>query len=137
MKPHFASFALVAVVGLSSVAAPLRAQTLDDLLTRAERSDFVETSSYEDVMAMAEALARLSDRIHLTSFGYTNEGRRLPLLVLGAPDASPESVLATGKTRIYLQGNIHAGRSAEKRRSSCSFATTPVANTLPGPTTWS
>jgi hypothetical protein len=33
----------------------------------------------------------------------------MPLAVVGAPDATPEKVLATGKTRVYIQGNIHAG----------------------------
>jgi hypothetical protein len=65
-------------------------------------------------MEMARRLSELSDEVHLTSFGYTNEGRRLPLLVLGAPDASPEAVLGTGKTRVYLQGNIHAGEVCGK-----------------------
>lgn len=81
----------------------------DLLLTRAERTEFRETSRYEDVMELARRLAEVSPAIHLTTFGYTSEGRALPLLVVGAPDASPESVLGTDKTRVYLQGNIHAG----------------------------
>jgi len=97
------------------LAAPVSAQaTLDALTTRAERTDFLETSSYADVMEMSEQLAGLSEAIHLTSFGYTNEGRPLPLLVVGAPDASPEAVRATEKTRVYLQGNIHAGEVCGK-----------------------
>jgi hypothetical protein len=99
---------------LGSAPPPAAAQSFDGLLTRAEATGFIETSRYDDVMAMAEELAARSDRIHLTTFGYTNEGRRLPLLVLGAPDATPESVRATGKTRVYLQGNIHAGEVCGK-----------------------
>ncbi len=116
-RPHprlpTAAFA-AALTTASLCAGTVEAQTLDELLTRAERTDFIETSRYADVMEMAERLAALSDRIHLTSFGYTNEGRSLPLLVLGAPDASPEAVRATGKTRVYLQGNIHAGEVCGK-----------------------
>ena len=104
----------VALLALALGAAPLAGQSLADLMTRAERSDFVETSTYDDVMSMAQALADGSDAIHLTTFGETNEGRALPLLVLGAPDATPEAVHATGKTRIYLQGNIHAGEVCGK-----------------------
>jgi hypothetical protein len=103
---------LCAALALSST--PASSQTLDALLTRAERTDFVETSSYEDVMEMAEQLASLSDAIHLTTFGETNEGRSLPLLVVGALDASPEAVRRSGKTRVYLQGNIHAGEVCGK-----------------------
>ena len=81
----------------------------DLLLTRAERTDFRETTRYAEVMELATRLAERSPDIHLTTMGYTTEGRALPLLVVGAPDASPESVRATGKARVYLQGNIHAG----------------------------
>jgi hypothetical protein len=85
-----------------------------ELLTRAERSAFRETSSYEEVVELSERLAALSDDIHLTTFGYTNEGRSLPLLVVGAPGPSPEAVVSTGKLRVYLQGNIHGGEVCGK-----------------------
>jgi hypothetical protein len=111
-RVHSRSLLLAVAIVMAPLAAG--AQSLDELLTRAERTDFVETSSYADVMAMAEQLAGLSEQIHLTTFGYTNEGRSLPLLVLGADDASPEAVRATGKTRVYLQGNIHAGEVCGK-----------------------
>lgn len=110
-----ATLAFVAFPALAVLAPGAAAQTtFDDLWTTAERTDFVETSRYEDVMSFVETLAAGSDAVHLTTFGYTNEGRPLPLLVLGAPDASPESVRATGKTRVYLQGNIHAGEVCGK-----------------------
>lgn len=99
---------------LAVLPATLSAQSLAELLTRAERTDFAETSSYADVMEMAERLAELSDEIHLTTFGETVEGRALPLLVVGAAQASAEAVLATGKTRVYLQGDIHAGEVCGK-----------------------
>lgn len=80
------------------------------LLTRAEASDFRETSSYDDVMAFSTALAEGDSRIHLTSFGTTGEGREMPLLVVGdVADASPEAVAASGKVRVFIQGNIHGG----------------------------
>ena len=51
-----------------------------------------------------------SDLVHLTSFGYTFEGRSLPLAVVGrVPDATPATVRASGRLRVYLQANIHAG----------------------------
>jgi hypothetical protein len=56
-----------------------------------------------------KAMAVAAPQIHLTTYGYTYEGRPMPLAVIGAPDATPEKVRATGKTRIYVQGNIHAG----------------------------
>jgi len=103
-----------AVIHLTAPARASAQATFDELLTRAERTDFNETSSYEEVMELSRRLADLSPDIHLTAFGYTNEGRALPLIVVGAPDASPASVIATGKTRVYIQGNIHAGEVCGK-----------------------
>jgi hypothetical protein len=85
------------------------------LLTRPERTDFRETTRYAEVVSFAGAVAEASPLIHLTTFGYTTEGRPLPLLVIGdVEDASPEAVRATGKTRIYLQGGIHSGEACGK-----------------------
>jgi Zinc carboxypeptidase len=78
-------------------------------LTRPERTDYAETSRYDDVVAYMKQMAAVNPNIHLTTYGYTTEGRPLPLAVIGAPGASAEQVLATNKTRVYIQGNIHAG----------------------------
>jgi len=78
-------------------------------LTRPERTDYAETSRYDDVIAYMKQMATVNPNIHLTTYGYTTEGRPLPLAVIGAPGASAEQVLATNKTRVYIQGNIHAG----------------------------
>jgi hypothetical protein len=101
------------LLGLMLAAEPAAAQPKADLSalkTRPERTDYRETSRYDDVIAFLEAVDRASPLIHLTTFGYTFEGRALPLAVVGrVKDASPEAVLASGKTRVYIQGNIHAG----------------------------
>lgn len=77
--------------------------------TRPEATNYAETSRYDDVVAFLKAMAAASPRIHLTTYGYTFEGRQMPLAVIGAPGASADDVLRTGKTRIFIQGNIHAG----------------------------
>jgi hypothetical protein len=83
---------------------------LSGLRTRPERTNYEETSRYDDVVEFMRAVAAVSPRVHLTTFGYTFEGRALPLAVVGnVKDARPESVRAAGKTRVYIQGNIHAG----------------------------
>ncbi len=107
--------AAAALLALSvSVAIPRSAvaqpDALRELRTRPERTEFRETSRYADVVAFMEAVDRASPRVHLTSFGYTFEGRALPLAVVGdVRDASPEAVRASGKTVVYVQGDIHAG----------------------------
>src|SRR4051794_12043788 len=105
---------LKALSALVLVATPLLAQARRNmpqpaLRTRAERSDYRETSRYDDVMAFIAALPR-SPLIHVTSMGYTTEGRSIPLVVVGrVADASPAAVMRSGKLRIYIQANIHAG----------------------------
>ena len=78
-------------------------------LTRPERTDYAETSRYDEVISYMKQMAAVNPDIHLTTYGYTHEGRPLPLAVIGAPGASAAQVLATNKTRVYIQGNIHAG----------------------------
>ncbi len=78
--------------------------------TRAERTNNRETSRYSEVVAFLEQVAAASPRIHLATFGYSWEGRPLPLAVWGdVAAATPEAVLASGKTRVFIQANIHAG----------------------------
>ncbi len=80
------------------------------LTTRAERTGYSETSSYADAVSFMERAAAAHPDIHLTTYGYTSEARPLPLAVVGGGvDATPESVRASGKTTLYLQGNIHGG----------------------------
>ena len=89
--------------------APTKASVGAQWLTRPERTDYAETSRYDEVIAYMKQMAAVNPNIHLTTYGYTTEGRPLPLAVIGAPGASAEQVLATNKTRVYIQGNIHAG----------------------------
>jgi hypothetical protein len=108
----------ILIAATALCAAPLAAQSRPSTrpaaatrtpLTRPERTGYRETSRYEDVVAFLNALPR-SPRIHVTSMGYTSEGRSIPLVVVGhAGDGSPEAVLRSGKLRIYIQANIHAG----------------------------
>jgi len=98
-------FATTLVAAQSGRPGPLA-----DLKTRAERSNFTETSRYDDVVAFLDAVDRVSTLVSVTSFGYSFEGRSLPLAVVGRlADASPAAVRASGRLRVYIQANIHAG----------------------------
>jgi hypothetical protein len=103
---------VAATVGLLALADGLNAQqpALATLQTRAERSNFAETSRYDDVLSFLEVVDAASPLVHLTSFGYTFEGRPLPLAVVGSvASATPDVVRASGRLRVYVQANIHAG----------------------------
>jgi hypothetical protein len=100
---------LTAAQNAGKAVAPAGSASLRALKTRPELTNYAETSRYQDVIDFMKTVAAASPPIHLTRFGYSFEGRALPLAVIGAKDASPEAVRATGKTRIYIEGNIHAG----------------------------
>ncbi len=82
-----------------------------DLLTRAERSDYLETSRHAEVIEFLETVVRMDDRMSLTTFGFTNEARAIPLVTVAQrlADRSPAAIRESGKLVLYLQGNIHGG----------------------------
>ena len=87
-----------------------RPATLNGLQTRAERTGFTETSRYDDVKTFLDSVDAASDLVHVSTFGYTFEGRPLLLAVVGrVADGRPATVAASGRLRVYLQANIHAG----------------------------
>lgn len=78
--------------------------------TRPELTDYRETSRYDDVTAFVAAVTQGRRNMHVTRLGYSFEGRALPLVVVGnVADASPDAVKRSGKLRVYIQANIHAG----------------------------
>ena len=68
----------VAAAGL--FAATASAQSAD-LRTRAETSNHEQTSTYDDVTRVIEGLVATSSLVHTESFGKSEEGRDLPMMV--------------------------------------------------------
>jgi hypothetical protein len=83
--------------------------------TRPERTGYEETSRYSDVVAFLDSLALIRPGLDLRTFGVTEEGRRLPLVVFGADNgASPREIRTDDRIRILVLANIHAGEVAGK-----------------------
>ena len=82
-----------------------------ELITMAEASGYKSTSTYESVVQLMKFAADRSPVIFYTTYGKTFEGREMPLAVVGTglKDASPAAVRATGRLRVHIQGNVHAG----------------------------
>ena len=79
-------------------------------LTRAERTNFTETSHYEDVVAFIDSLKLLGAKIATGSIGKTIEGRELPYVIASRPlITTPAAARAAGRPIAYIQANIHAG----------------------------
>ena len=79
-------------------------------LTRAERTNFAETSLYADVVQFIDSLKGLGARIETGWIGRTTEGRELPYVIASRPlITTPEEARRQGRPIAYIQGNIHAG----------------------------
>ncbi len=99
----FALAALMCAVSPSSAQQP-------DLRTRAEITNYEETSSYADIQRVINGLVSSSPLVHTESFGKTEEGRDLPLLVISDPKVTtPEAARKLGRPLVFVQANIHAG----------------------------
>jgi murein tripeptide amidase MpaA len=107
------AFVTLSVAGFLVVSA--RAQqggvSLANLKTTAEASGFKSTSTYDDVVRFMKAVKEASPIVFYTTYGTTSEGRAMPMAVVGTglKDASAAAVKATGKLRVHIQANIHAG----------------------------
>jgi hypothetical protein len=78
--------------------------------SRAELTNYEETSRYEDVMKFIAALQKQTGKLRVESFGKTEEGRELPLMIFADPPVSlPREARASGKPVVFIQANIHAG----------------------------
>lgn len=108
MKTAFAALCLLLSLIFGST---LMAKTQNDKLkSRAELTNYEETSRYEDVMRFIAELQKRTDKLRVESFGKSVEGRDLPLMIFADPPISyPREARASGKPVIFIQANIHAG----------------------------
>ena len=75
--------------------------------TTAETSNYLSTSRYAEVIDFVRAIQRIDTDIRVETFATTNEGRALPLVVVGP--YTPQSARASGKPVVFVMANIHAG----------------------------
>ena len=80
------------------------------LIITPEKSNFVKTSTYAEVVGFLDEIKKLSGDVHLTSMCKSLEGKDIPVAILARPKVqSAEEAKASGKLVVYVQGNIHAG----------------------------
>lgn len=91
--------------------APWSSALPSDWTTPAESSKFETTPSYAQTKAWLERLAASApDRLHLTRFGVSPEGRDLMLVVAAkGGEFTPAAARASGKEIVLVQSGIHAG----------------------------
>jgi hypothetical protein len=97
------AFLLLALVPLANAQSPLT--------TVSERSGFIETGRYAEVLVLCDAFARQYPKaVRCTTFGTTPEGRPMKALVASTSGAlTPEQAQRRGLPVVLIQGGIHAG----------------------------
>jgi dipeptidyl aminopeptidase/acylaminoacyl peptidase len=89
------------------VSAPVRAEMPR---TVAETTDYKATSRHADVMDFCDKLAKESPLVRLGTLGTSQEGRKLPLVIIADPPvASAAEAAKSKKLVVFAIGNIHAG----------------------------
>jgi hypothetical protein len=106
------------VEGALLVLALLARPPLAAQVTRPERTDFRETSSYADVLSFLDSLQRVAPEIRVGTLAVSPEGRRVPYVLASRPlVSSAAEAHRSGKLIVYLQANIHAGEVEGKEAS--------------------
>ena len=108
-RPVRAAWLASGVAALSLLTSPI--SPLHGQSTRAERSNYTETSTHADVVAFIDSLARAAPgRLRRGMLERTANGRVLPYVVVSRPLVrTPDVARASGKPIVYIQGDIHGG----------------------------
>lgn len=102
-----------AVVLLATLAvAPLQAQ---ELRTGAERAQWQRTTSHQELLDFLFELQARTDLMRIVPLATTNEGRMMPLVILGTPPMmTPAGAWFSGKPLVYITGSVHGGERSGK-----------------------
>ncbi len=89
-----------------------------ELLTKAEKTDYKETSTYKDVMDFLWKAQKMSKRIKVKFIGKSEEGKKIPLVIVSDKEiVTPKEAHLYGKEVVYIEANIHAGEVEGKEAS--------------------
>lgn len=84
--------------------------SISEPVTRAEASNYVQTSTYGDVITFINGLRARNTTLAFGSIGKTTEGRDIPYIIASRPMVTtPEEARRLGRTVVYVNANIHAG----------------------------
>jgi hypothetical protein len=104
-----AIIAVALCIATSSGCAERPAAPSRSLETRAEQTEYEETSRYADVRTFIDELARETPNVRVEMFGRSEEGRDLPLLVIGDPPVPAPPPRSSRPPVVFVMANIHAG----------------------------
>jgi hypothetical protein len=83
---------------------------MTELLTRAEASNYTETSRHSDVLAFVDELCRRTKLARRVDFGTSGEGQPMVALIVSDRGCfTPELARKQKKLIVMVEANIHAG----------------------------
>jgi len=101
--------------------------------THAESTDYRETPTYSDTIAFARRLAHASPSIQYEYFGFSGEGRELPLVIASETQTfTPEAAKAEGKAVVLIQACIHSGEPDGKDAGFALLRDIAITHTAAG-----
>ena len=101
--------------------------------THAESTDYRETPNYDDTVAFARRLAHASSIIEYEGFGFSGQGRELPLIIASETGTfTPEAAKATGKAVVLIQACIHSGEPDGKDAGFALLRDIAITQTITG-----
>jgi len=105
--------AALSLLAAGAVCVPALSHAAQDtsLQTVAEKSNFVRTGRYDEVVRLCAAYERTwRDAVRCTQFGRTPEGRPMLALIVSRSGAlTPEKAREQKLPVMLMQGGIHAG----------------------------
>lgn len=94
------------------LAAPAAAQQALPR-TGAEQVDFERLTSHDEMLSFLFDVQARTDRMRVRMLTTTDDGREMPLVMLGAPPtATPATAFFSGKPLVFITGNVHGGERA-------------------------
>ncbi len=106
---------IISILAICLLPALLPAE---EILTKAESSDFKETSLYADVMQFLYQVQRKSDLVKILPVATSSEGRMVPLVVVSQEGITrPGDLVLFAKPAVLVMANIHAGEVEGKEAS--------------------
>ena len=120
------------IVRFAAFAVCLLPSVVFSQQTRAERTNYAETSTHEDVIAFLGALETAAPgKTVRGTIGTTTQGRALPYMIASRPLVrTPAEARRSGKPIVYVQGNIHGGE-VEGKESLLALLRDLVLETRP------
>jgi len=101
--------------------------------THAETTDYRETPNYDDTVAFARRLAHASTSIEYEGFGFSGQGRELPLIIASETGTfTPEAAKSQGKAVVLIQACIHSGEPDGKDAGFALLRDIAITQTVTG-----